>query len=334
VKKRPYREEEDLARPGVIGRSAILAARPDLREHFSDLDEAFPVRITRSFAARMDLSDPSDPLARQVMPDPRERAPDPGDVVDAVGDMAMSPVPWVVRKHPDRLILMVTKRCHLYCRYCFRRTHAPGEAMDPTPAAWETALQYVESSGVEEVILSGGDPLTLRDADLFALVDRLKRRVPVVRIHTRAPITYPRRVTSELSRGLAERGPVWMVVHCNHVNELSKDVDAALARLIRAGVPMLNQAVLLRGVNDSADTLVALFQGLVRRRVFPYYLHQTDPVPGNAHLRVPVAEGLSLMEAVRARVSGVALPQFVVDPSDGSGKQVASVEHSQLLGRG
>jgi lysine 2,3-aminomutase len=298
------------------------------------VDATFTVRVTRSFAARMDMTNPDDPLARQVLPDALELEQHPGDVVDAVGDMAKSPVPWIVQKHPDRLILMVTKQCHLYCRYCFRRTHAPGEQLAPTPAELERAVDYVLSSGVEEVILSGGDPLTLRDDALFALIDRLQQRVPVVRIHTRAPITYPQRVTPALVAGLRERRPVWVVVHTNHAAELAPDVDQALARLVDAGLPVLNQSVLLRGVNDSVDALASLCRGLVRRGVFPYYLHQTDPVPGTAHLRVSVSEGLALMDGLRAVVSGVALPTFVVDPSDGSGKRPATPEHGALTGRG
>lgn len=329
-----YRGHKDASLRGVVGRPEMAAARPDLRATWDRVDAQFSVRVTRSFAARMDISNPDDPLARQVMPDPAELLAHPGDVVDAVGDMAKSPVPWVVQKHPDRLILMVTKQCHLYCRYCFRRTHAPGEQLSPTPTELARAVDFVVNSGVEEVILSGGDPLTLRDDALFTLIDRLRESVPVVRIHTRAPITYPQRVTDALVSGLRDRRPVWVVVHSNHVKELAPDVDQSLARLVDAGIPVLNQSVLLRGVNDSVEALADLCRGLVRRGVFPYYLHQTDPVPGTAHLRVPVREGLALMEGLRAVVSGVALPTFVVDPSDGSGKRPAAPEHELLPGRG
>ena len=207
-------------------------------------------------------------------------------------------------------------------------------SLSPTPAELTRAVEFVLNSGVEEVILSGGDPLTLRDDALFALIDRLRERVPVVRIHTRAPITYPQRVTDALVAGLRARRPVWVVVHSNHAAELAPDVDHALAKLVDAGIPVLNQSVLLRGVNDSVSALAALCKGLVRRGVFPYYLHQTDPVPGTSHLRVSVSEGLELMEGLRAVVSGVALPTFVVDPSDGSGKRPTTPEHGALTGRG
>lgn len=318
----------------VVGRPEVTRRRPEVGAAWSAADALFPVRVTRSFWERADRDDPDDPLLRQVLPDPRELVAQPDDVPDAVGDLARSPLPWVVRKHADRVLLIATKRCHLYCRYCFRRTHQPGAALDPTAEEWEAALSYAETSGAEEVILSGGDPLVLKDEALFATVDRLRASIPVVRIHTRAPITQPARVTTALVAGLRARAPLWVLVHCNHPGELSADVDVALSRLVDAGLPVLNQAVLLRGVNDDAAVLARLSRELVRRRVFPYYLHQTDPVPGNAHLRVPVGEGLALYEELRRQVSGIALPTFVVDPDDGSGKVRVEAHHAALLGRG
>lgn len=285
---------------------------------WSAADEAFPVRVTRSFWERM-APGHDGPLARQVLPDPRELSPAEDDLDDPVGEKALSPVPWVVHKHPDRVLLLLTKRCHLYCRYCFRRTHVPG-GEDPSPEEWEAALGYAERSGATEAILSGGDPLAVHEGRLLETIDRLRKRIDVIRIHTRAPITYPRRVTPELVAALRARAPVWVVVHANHPRELAPDVDEALARLVDAGIPVLNQSVLLRGVNDDVDVLAELCEALVRRRVFPYYLHQADRVAGNAHLRVPVEEGLRLVEGLRRRVSGLALPLYVLDAPDGSGK--------------
>ena len=268
----------------------------------------------------MDPSDPSDPLALQVLPDIREAEADLGDEPDPVGDAACSPVPWVIHKYPGRVLLLVTKRCHLYCRYCFRRTHQPSEREDPTPQEWDAAVQYTRNAGVSEVILSGGDPLAVRNGRLFTILDSLRPNVPVIRIHTRAPITRPDRVDAELVEGLRARRPVWVIVHCNHPRELSAEVDGALARLVDAGIPVLNQSVLLRGVNDDVDTLAELCEALTARSVFPYYLHQTDRVQGNAHLRVSLERGKELWEALRGRVSGVALPRHVVDPPEGTGK--------------
>ena len=303
----------------LIGRAEVVHARPELADDWQALDAAFPVRIPRSFWERLDPTDPTDPLTIQALPDPRELVPDPHDIDDPVGDIAQSPMPWVVRKHADRLLLLLTKRCHLDCRYCFRRTHSPG-GEDPTPDQWRNMLDYAASAGVEEVILSGGDPLALRDDRLFEAIDALRPTVPVIRVHSRAPITAPFRVTDALVAGLKARGPVWLVVHTNHPRELSPEVDEALQKLVDAGIPVLNQSVLLRGVNDDPDVLAELSRQLVRRRVFPYYLHHPDAVPGNAHLRVSVAEGLAIVEGLRRRVSGIALPTYVIDPPDGSGK--------------
>lgn len=305
----------------MVGRREALSRmgwlRPDV---WAAAARLFPVRIPRGWLAAADLSDPADPLLRQVLPDPRELVPHPGDVPDPVGDQARSPLPWVVRKHDDRVLLLVTKRCHLYCRYCFRRDHQPGDAQDPSPEALEAALAWCESCGAREVILSGGDPLALSDDKLLAIARRLRATVPVLRLHTRAPITFPQRVGPALIAGLAALGSTWIVVHCNHPDELTPAVRAALGALVDGGLPVLNQSVLLRGVNDDAGVLTALSEALVELRVLPYYLHHTDAVPGNAHLRVPAAEGLALHAALARRVSGVALPAYVVDLPDGSGK--------------
>ncbi len=314
-----YHDDRHRTR-AMAATAELVAARPDLADVWDRADAVFPVRVTSSFARRMDATDPADPLAMQVLPHPAELEPDPGDLLDPVGDSACSPVPWVVHKYPSRALVLVTKRCHLYCRYCFRRDHAPGEAQDPTEDEWEAAWSYVQQAGVEEVILSGGDPLAVNDRRLADALARARAAAPVVRLHTRAPITFPRRVTPELVAALREHGPAWVVVHCNHPRELAPDVDEALARLIDGGIPVLNQTVLLRGVNDEVGVLAELCRALVRRRVFPYYLHQTDHARGNAHLRVPLERGLELVEGLKREVSGVAFPRHVVDPPDGRGK--------------
>ena len=301
-----------IGRPEALGRWPSLDARV-----WAEADARFPVRITRSWASRLDH--PDDPLGRQALPRPAELRPDAGDVPDPVGEGSRSPLPWVVQKHPDRVLLLTTRRCHLYCRYCFRRGDHGG-AEDPTPEELEAALQYVRAAGARELILSGGDPLALSDRKLFYILDAVRDAVAVVRVHTRAPITAPHRVTPALVEGLRARAPLWVLVHANHPAELSAEVREGLARLVDSGLPVLNQAVLLRGVNDDVDTLAALCEHLVACRVFPYYLHHTDAAPGNAELRVPLSRGLELHAALRRRVSGIALPQYVIDPPDGSGK--------------
>lgn len=303
---------------GMVGRQAIQAARPELGAAWDAVDASFPVRVTAAFAAAADLADPTDPLARQVLPDPAELFDDGLD--DPVGEKAHAPMPWLVRKYPDRALLMVTKRCHLYCRYCFRRTHAPGEALEPTPQELDAAVDWLHGQpDLREVILSGGDPLFLKDPQLFTLIDRLQPRFRV-RVHSRAPITYPRRVTSDLADGLASRRAI-LVVHCNHPRELTDDVHTALSCLVDRGVVVCNQAVLLAGVNDDPDVLVELFEQLTRNRVRPYYLHHPDHVKGNAHFRLTQQRGRALFEEVKQRLGGMALPRYVWDPPNGSGKQ-------------
>lgn len=302
----------------MLGPAEAAARWPSLDGAlWREADGLFPVRVTRSWAERVE--GPQDPLGVQAFPRASELETDPGDLPDPVGEHGRSPVPWVIQKHPDRVLLLTTRRCHLYCRYCFRRGDHGG-AEDPTPAELEAALEYVRGSGARELILSGGDPLALSDRKLFGILDAVAGVVPVVRLHTRAPITAPERVTPELVAGLRARAPVWVLVHCNHPRELSGDVRAALARLVDSGLPVLNQAVLLAGVNDDVDTLVALCEHLLVCRVFPYYLHHTDAAPGNAEFRVSIDRGLAIHAELRRRLSGIALPQYVIDPPDGMGK--------------
>ena len=302
--------------------SGRILGRKEAISRFGALDRAvwdaahalFPVRITRSWADRIEHA--GDPLARQVLPDPAELEARDDDVEDPVADRLKRPVPWVVQKHPDRALLLVTRRCHLHCRYCFRRDQT-GD--DPTPEELDRAIAWVERAGLEEVILSGGDPLTLPDDRLAAILDRL-RGIPVRRIHTRAPITAPERVTDRLVGLLAERRPLWIVLHSNHANEIDDTVAAGIRRLRDAGLPLLNQSVLLRGVNDDPDVLASLCRKLVRLGVVPYYLHHPDAVRGAGHFRVAIEEGLRIHAGLARRVSGVALPRYVIDPPDGSGK--------------
>jgi lysine 2,3-aminomutase len=302
----------------LVGRAEALSRFEGLDAAlWSAADRLFPVRLTRSWAERVRRAD--DALGRQVFPHPAELAAAPGDVPDPVGEAGLRPRPFLVQKHADRVLLLVTRHCHLYCRYCFRRDQHDGR--DPSESELDEALDWARQSGARELILSGGDPLTLPDSRLFAILDAARPALPVVRIHSRAPITAPDRVTPALVAGLRARAPVWMLVHCNHPDELSPPVLEALGRMVDAGLPVLNQAVLLRGVNDDVDVLVALSDALLRARVFPYYLHHTDPVPGNAAFRVDLEAGLRIYEALRGRLSGIGLPRYVIDPPDGSGKQ-------------
>lgn len=300
----------------ILGRKEAIARFPALERAVWDAAHAvFPVRVTRSWADRIEHA--GDPLARQVLPDAAELEARDDDVEDPVGDRQKRPVPWVVQKHADRALLLVTRRCHLHCRYCFRRDQTGPD--DPTAAELDRAIEWILGRGLEEVILSGGDPLSLADDRLAVILDRLAP-VPVRRIHTRAPITAPERVTDRLVGLLAERRPLWIVLHSNHANEIDDTVAAGIRRLRDAGLPLLNQSVLLRGVNDDPDVLAALCRKLVRLGVVPYYLHHPDAVSGAGHFRVAIEEGLRIHAALAERVSGVALPRYVIDPPDGSGK--------------
>ena len=303
-----------------MGRPEALRRLPWLRDSvWRAADRLFPVRVPRGWLDRVDPSRPEDPLALQALPGLAELEVDQDGSLDPVGEGALQPTPWLVQKHPDRALLLLTRRCHLYCRYCFRRNHA-SEREDPSAEELTEALDWVRSSGARELILSGGDPLAVRDELLLSVMDRVRPEVQVIRVHTRAPITAPERVTPELVAGLARRAPVWVLVHANHPRELSGPVRSALRALVQGGLPVLNQAVLLAGVNDDVEVLAELCTELVGLGVFPYYLHHTDPAQGNAAFRVQPGRGLQLHDALARRVSGVALPRYVVDLPDGSGK--------------
>ncbi len=284
----------------------------------------FPVRWTRAYLDLVDPSDPSDPIRRIAFPDPAELAPAPTDLADPVGERGRSPVPYVVRKHRDRAVLLVTSTCHVYCRFCFRRSFPDGGHRDPDPEALERALRYVtEEPDLREVIVSGGDPLVLPDAELARIAGRLagSPHLRSVRVHTRAPVHDPDRVTPALARALASGLPTWIVTHFDHPREITRDTRRVVDTFLAAGLPVLNQAVLLAGVNDDVDVLESLFLGLWRERIKPYYLHHPDRVPGAGSFWVDPRRGLALHEAVRTRLGGgPAVPEYVVDLPDGSGK--------------
>ena len=299
----------------IVGKKELLSRFPSLSQNIvNQADQLFPVRITRNWLARVKSMD--DPLGKQAFPHSSELDSQSGDLSDPVGEERLSPHPWLIQKHADRILFITTRRCHLYCRYCFRRNHTGAE--DPSAEEWQSAIGYINKQKVQECILSGGDPLAVSYARLSTLIEGLN--TPTVRIHTRAPITEPSIVTPKLIQLLQKRSGVWVIVHCNHPDELSQEVRHGLRSLIQAGIPVLNQAVLLKGVNDSVDVLRSLFQELVQLQVFPYYLHHTDSASGNGEFRVTLERGLSIYQELAKIVSGIALPKYVIDPPDGSGK--------------
>jgi lysine 2,3-aminomutase len=283
----------------------------------------YAVAITPALAELIDGSDPHDPIARQFVPDPRELTTTPEESADPIGDAAHSPVAGIVHRYPDRVLLKLVNACAVYCRFCFRREMVgPGQGA-LAPAALAAALDYIRAHpDIWEVILTGGDPLILSARRLQRIMTQLAAidHVKVIRIHTRMPVAAPERITPALVRALRSDRATFVVLHANHPRELTAAVRAACARLIDAGIPMLSQSVLLRGVNDDVDTLGALLRALVECRIKPYYLHHADLAPGTAHLRTGLAEGQALMRALRGRYSGLCQPEYVLDIPGGFGK--------------
>ena len=290
-------------------------------------DEAmvqFPLRVPRGFVARMRRGDPSDPLLRQVLPLDDEMRPMPGFGLDAVGDGAAKTAPGVIQKYRGRALLVATGSCAIHCRYCFRR-HFPYAEETAARDGWREAVDRIRrDASIEEVLLSGGDPLSLSNGKLAELTGALADipHLRRLRIHSRLPIVVPERVDDGLMGWLSTLPwPVTLVVHANHANEFDGTVDAALGRLRAAGVHLLNQAVLLRGVNDSVDALAALSERGFRAGVLPYYLHQLDRVAGVAHFEVDDAHARALHAGLAARLSGYLVPRLVREIPGDTGKR-------------
>ena len=279
----------------------------------------FRIRVTP--AMRQAAADPG--VAAQFVPDARELLVRPEELADPIGDAAHSPVAGLTHRYPDRVILHVTKTCEVYCRFCFRR-EVVGESGNLPEADLTAALDYIAATpAIREVILTGGDPMVLSARRIAALMQRLAAiaHLDLVRLHTRVPVVAPGRIDAAMLAALRPgRLAVWVVVHTNHAGELTPEACAALARLADAGVPLLSQTVLLRGVNADATVLEALFRALLRNRVKPYYLHHCDLARGTAHFRTSITEGRAIMAALRGRLSGTALPRYVLDLPGGHGK--------------
>lgn len=289
-------------------------------------EHRFPVFVPEPFLRRIRPGDPSDPLLRQVLPIADESIERSGFSCDPVGDQAARVAAGVLQKYAGRALAVTTGVCGIHCRYCFRREfdYSPQAGADDSPDTQERLIEYLQRNReIDEVILSGGDPLTLADAKLAKLVRAIDSvpHVARLRIHSRMPIVIPQRVTEELLATLHDaRSAVWMVVHCNHPREIDREVTAALAALIDNGIPVLNQAVLLAGVNDDVEVLTELSRRLINCRVQPYYLHQLDRVRGAGHFEVPVQRGRELIEAMRSRLPGYAVPQYVTEVAGAESK--------------
>lgn len=312
-----------LRRPAeLIARGlAPAAALADLER----VAACYAVAVTPDVAALIDPDDPGDPIARQYIPDVRELTASAGETPDPIGDRAHSPVDGIVHRYPDRVLFKLVHVCAVYCRFCFRREMVgPGKDHALSGDAYATALDYIRAHGeIWEVILTGGDPLMLSPRRMAEIMHDLAGidHVKIIRIHTRVPVADPARVSADMVAALKVRGATtWVAVHANHPRELTDRARGACAAIIDAGIPMVSQSVLLKGVNDDAAVLEALMRGFVACRIKPYYLHHGDLAPGTAHLRTTLAQGQALMRDLRGRVSGLCQPDYVLDIPGGFGK--------------
>lgn len=299
---------------------------------------SFRMAITPYYLSLIDPKNPHDPVRLQAMPRIAESVEDPSDMADPLHEDADAPVPGMTHRYPDRVLLLLTDQCSMYCRHCTRRRKA-GEYDAPMPREnVDKAIKYIEQhKEVRDVILSGGDPLTMSDARIDEVLARLAGidHVDIVRIGTRTPVVMPQRITDELIAVLKKYKFVWLNTHFNHPNELTKEAAAALAKLAEAGVVLGNQSVLLKGINDHVDVMKALVHALVRNRVRPYYIYQCDLSEGISHFRTPVSRGIEIIESLRGHTSGLCVPTYVVDAPGGGGKIPVMPNYiiSQMPGR-
>jgi len=313
----PLRSPADLARAGLV--------RPEDLPGLEAVAARYAVAVTADMAELIDADDPADPIARQFVPRAEEIASRPDERADPIGDAAHSPLPGLVHRYPDRVLLKALHVCPVYCRFCFRREMVgPGGHGLLTDAELAAAYAYIAGHPeIWEVVLTGGDPFALSPRRLGAIADALSgiAHVKVLRVHTRVPVVEPARVDVELVAALKRfSGAPFVALHANHPREFTDAARAACDRLIDAGIPMVSQSVLLRGVNDDPETLTALMRGFVENRIKPYYLHHGDLAPGTSHLRTTLQEGQALMRAMRGRLSGLAQPLYVLDIPGGHGK--------------
>lgn len=306
----------------LIGAGLVPA---DREREIASVEARYSVAITPTIAELIDGADPDDPIARQFVPDIRELSRHPAERDDPIGDDMKSPVAGLVHRYPDRALLKIASICPVYCRFCFRRERVgPDKGLPLSDAALEAALGYLRSCPkIWEVILTGGDPFALSPRRITSLTAQLGEisHIKVLRWHTRVPVVAPERVTEDLIEALATKAKtVYVAVHANHPREMTPQARAAIGRLAEVGIALVSQTVLLKGVNDDADTLEALMRAFVEARVKPYYLHHADLAPGTSHFRTTIAEGQALMRELRRRLSGLALPTYVLDIPGACGK--------------
>ena len=320
---RPLRTAQALAEAQLIPQRT--------RDAVSDVAARYAVSVTTTVQSLIDLDDAADPIARQFVPTTAELCEAPGEDADPIGDDRFSPVPGIVHRYRDRVLLKLLHTCPVYCRYCFRRERVGTTEAPLSRDQIQAALNYVRANrDIWEVILTGGDPLLLSPRRVNEVMHELDAigHLGVVRLHTRVPIVDPDRIDEALIDALGVDKAVYVVIHCNHARELSPTAIKAIRRIIDAGIPVLSQSVLLKGVNDNAATLEALFRALVRNRVKPYYLHHPDRAPGTRHFRPSLKRGRVLVDGLRGDLSGLCQPTYVLDIPGGHGKVPAGADRA------
>jgi lysine 2,3-aminomutase len=303
----------------------IFVLSEDERDAVARHEGSLPLGITPYYASLMSRDDASEPLRRTHIPVGTEYFKAPGEADDPLGEDGHTAAPGLVHRYPDRVLFLATGFCSTYCRYCTRSRMVgePGGDYSFSRPQWEQALDYIAAHPqIRDVLISGGDPLTLSDERLDYLLGRLRaiRHIEFVRLGTKVPVVLPQRVTRSLTRVLKKHHPLWMSLHFTHPAELTPEVTEACTRLADAGIPLGSQTVLLKDVNDSVETLKSLYHGLLRRRVRPYYLYQCDPITGSSHFRTSVDQGLEIMQGLRGHTTGYAVPTYVIDAPGGGGK--------------
>lgn len=330
------RLDRKIARSALISVEELVAAgyvAPDEAGALDEVARRFKVRISAEMLDAMQGAD-GDAIGQQFIPSADELLTREEELADPIGDSAHSPVKGVVHRYPDRALLTPTHICEVYCRFCFRRETVGGEGR-LTDEELDAAIAYIRANAnIWEVILTGGDPLVLSPRRLAAILKALGEieHVQVVRLHTRVPIVAPGKISAELVAALRSFPSTYVVIHANHAAEITDNVRSALARLADGGLPLLSQTVLLKDINDSAEALSRLFRLLVRNRVKPYYLHQTDLARGTGHFRVPIARGQQIMTELRGRLSGLCLPTYMLDIPGGHGKAPVSRGYIESTG--
>ncbi|MCF6370166.1 lysine-2,3-aminomutase-like protein [Rhizobium halophilum] len=317
--ERALKSADELAAEGLLFGEEIPGARA--------VAERYAIGVTPTMAALIDRADPQDPIARQFLPSGLELVTTADERPDPIGDAAHTPVKGIVHRYPDRVLLKAVHVCPVYCRFCFRREMV-GPQGDGTLSAdeLEAALDYIRKTpSIWEVILTGGDPLVLSPRRLTQIMLELAQiaHVKIVRLHSRVPVVDPQAINEELVAALKAGGQgVYLALHANHPREITEEARSACARLVDAGIVMVSQTVLLRGVNDDPDILAELMKAFVEIRVKPYYLHHPDLAPGTSHFRLGIGEGQRIVSALRGRISGLCQPTYVLDIPGGHGKAV------------